>query len=437
MITRSNAMKAMKVNNIICGMTLLVITFYTTISLAKNNLQPMDQQIQNTINTYLNENKQDIANPDKVSERITAVSASIFLPQNSGLSGDTKNYYAGVIGSPPLNKPINRNNLFEIASITKSFVAAIILQLEAENKLSINDKLEKWLPEYTQWKDVTIKQLLSMTSGIPSYSKNPIFSDKLYRNIRSEWTDLELINLSYPDKPIVYSKNKFDYSNTNFILAGLIIEKITNDTLANQLQKRIFHDPKIKMNDTYYPVGKNWKIIQNEMMPRMVHGYYYENDTKRLLDLTNNNLSWGAAAGGIVSTTADITRWVQTLYNGTLFPHSARKTELENLKSVVSMKTGEPISTVTENDPYGFGLGVGYAYKKELNARFWFYEGSGLGYRMAYIWNACNNVSVTVALNNKAGESNPKAPEGDHIFDLAYKIYDEIVNANPQYRCRE
>ena len=340
-------------------------------------------------------------------------------------------------GYTPLNKPINSNNLYEIASITKSFVATIILQLEAEHKLSINDKLEKWLPQYTQWKDVTIKQLLSMTSGIPSYGQNPVFYNKLSSNIRSEWTDVELVNYAYPDKPIVYAKNKYFYSNTNYILAGMIIEKITKDSLNNQLRKRIFNSSKLKLNNTYYPVGKNWKVLQNEIMPRMVHGYTYEDEKKKLHDTTNNNISWGAAAGGIVSTTSDTTRWVQTLYNGTLFPFTARKTELENLQSVVSMKTGEPISTVTENDPNGFGLGVGYADRKVDNQRYWFYEGSSLGYRVAYVWKACNNVTVTVALNNKAGEGDPKAPEGDHIMDLVFKIYNDILAVNPQYRCRD
>ncbi|VVC75441.1 D-alanyl-D-alanine carboxypeptidase [Aquicella siphonis] len=273
-----------------------------------------------------------------------------------------------------------------------------------------------------------------MTSGIPSYTRDPVFSEKLENDIRAEWTDEELVSYAHPDEPIESGQNKFDYSNTNYILAGMIIEKITNDSLANQLHKRILDNSSYSLKNTYYVAGKNWKAIQDSIMPRMVHGYFYDHETKKLLDTTANNLSWGAAAGAMISNTTDIIHWVQALYHGKIFPDKYKDRELKNLKSVVSMKTGRSIATVTPQDPNGFGLGVGSLYK-DPGGQFWYYEGSGLGYRTAYIWKSCNNVTVAAALNSKGGEGNPNAPEGDHILELMFKIYDEIITAYPRYNC--
>ncbi|VVC75440.1 Esterase EstB [Aquicella siphonis] len=142
----------MKIPCLTCAVIISVMSVYPVICSARHPSQAIDGRIDQMINTYLNENS--LNNPDtrKFPERITAVSVSIFLPYESApLTGDLRNYYAGVAGYPPLNKPVNENSLFEIGSITKSFVSAVILQLQAENKLALDDTLEKWLPQYKQW----------------------------------------------------------------------------------------------------------------------------------------------------------------------------------------------------------------------------------------------------------------------------------------------
>ncbi len=343
-------------------------------------------------------------------------------------------FVTGVIGYPPYDKqPVTTTNLFEIGSITKSFTSVIILQLAAEGLLDLNDKIGRWLPQYPHWKNVTIKQLLNMTSDIPSYSRNEKFQQIIYKNIRAEFTDEQLLKFADPNQSLS-GKHTFDYSNSNYILAGLIIEKITKDTFANVLQKRILNP--YKLTHTYYPAGRNWKIVREKVMPSMVHGYYYDNDgTKKMVDVTDSNLTWGGPAGAMISDTQDVATWVQILYHGLAIPKPYRAKALDELKSVVSA-TGQAIRTVSKHDPRGFGLGVGYIYDKEMG-RFWVYEGSGMGYRMMYLWRACNNISVVAALNNKAGEAHSTSNGGDHIQDLLMTMYKHVVAAYPKYNCKD
>lgn len=363
-------------------------------------------------------------------EKITGITASIYLPKNHA----THSYYTGNIGYPPVDQPITANHLIELGSITKSFASALILQLEAEKKLSIHDKIEKWFPEYSEWKNVTVEQLLNMTSDIPSYTRNQAFGEQLERNLQKNWNNQELLNYAYPKKPLVVAKNRFDYSNTNYILAGLIVEKITHDTFENQLEKRIFSPFHFK--NTYYLGGPNATKLKKQINSRMIHGYFYDPDTKKMVDVTGADLTWAGPAGAMIANTAEVIKWVQLLYSGDFLPIEHRKKGVQELKTIVSIKTGKPIHTVTSSDPKAFGLGVGYRYDPDTKKKFWWYEGSGLGYRTAYIWDSCSNVTVAVGLNNKAGEGNPHSLEGDRIFELNVALYKKIVETFPEYRCK-
>lgn len=99
------------------------------------------------------------------------------IPQNrTNNKQEVQTVVHGTMGYPPLSQPVTPNNLFDIGSITKSFTSLLLLQLQTENKLTLDDRLGKWLPQYPNWKEVTLRQLLNMTSGIPNYSEDKEFS---------------------------------------------------------------------------------------------------------------------------------------------------------------------------------------------------------------------------------------------------------------------
>lgn len=369
-------------------------------------------------------------------EQFTAIAASVLIPHDKHLDlKDIKTVVSGTMGIPPLNQPIKPDNLFDIGSITKSFTALILLQLQAEGKLSLQDPLGKWLPQYAQWKTVTLRQLLNMTSGIPNYSEDEELLKKLYGDLTHVWTNEELLAYAHPDEPLKTNpKERYEYCNTNYILAALVIEKATQDTYENQLKQRILD--KGYLNDTYYPAGSDGATVQKAILNRRVHGYFYNESTKKLVDTISNDLSWAGAAGALIATTEDVVRWVQILYHGTLIIPQHRERSLAELEALVSTATGKPIAQVTEKDPKGFGLGVAAVYDKHSRQRFWFYEGSTLGFRVMYLWSPCNDVTTVVALNSKGGEGNAHSAIGDHIHDANQKLYEMIMQQNPQLRCK-
>lgn len=394
------------------------------------NTKELKEQMQKIVNDYY---KTYSAN-----EKFTAVAASVLIPHNEQINiNDIHTVVTGTIGQPPLNQPITADNLFDFGSITKSFTSMLVLQLQAEGKLSLDDTVGKWLPQYPNWKDVTLRQLLNMTSSIPNYSEDPEMDKILMNDMPRVWTNEELLKYAHPEKPLKVNKeNLYEYSNSNYILAALIIEKVTQDSFENQLKKRIIN-AKNYLNNSYYPAGADGVAIEKELKDRRVHGYYYDEKTHKLVDTIVSDLSWAGAAGAVVGTTEDVVQWVQMLYHGKLIDLPHREKALTDLESVVSTRTGQPIANVTAEDPAGFGLGVAYRYDKKSKQRFWFYEGSTLGFRVMYLWSPCNDVTTVVALNSKGAEGNPDSKIGDHISLANQNLYEAIINLYPELRCKD
>ena len=155
-------------------------------------------------------------------EKVTGIAAYISF----GAAGPAIEAFAGKVGRDPDSGPVDQDTLYQMGSTSKSFTVAVILQLEAAGKLSIDDTLGKWLPEYPAWKDVTIRRLLNMTSGIPNYSETEWMSRAWERDPMRAFTLEELADAAYPSAtnklPITEG---YHYSNTNYALAGLIAQK--------------------------------------------------------------------------------------------------------------------------------------------------------------------------------------------------------------------
>ena len=235
---------------------------------------------------------------------------------------------------------------FRVASVTKSFVATVALQLVAEGRLSLSDTVERRLPGVLPYgDDVTVRQLLNHTSGVPDYLYPPIIELYGGNRLRS-WQPQELVGLVAGQPPDFPAGTAWSYSNTNYVLAGLIIERVTGRDLGRELERRIFRP--LGLRDTYFPVDFPFLLWPS------ARGYSLDLDEAgtpiegRLLDFTvyNPSLAWGA--GNIVSDMDDIARFYRALLGGRLLPP----------EQLAEMKT----TVVVEPGVAGYGLGLAAFY---------------------------------------------------------------------------
>ena len=202
-----------------------------------------------------------------------------------------------------LGVPDDRETKFRIGSVTKEFTATAILQLAEAGRLAIDDPVSKYYSDAPKtWEKITIRHLLTHTSGIPSYTDIPNFFVKEARTAR---TPEEIIRLTR-DKPLQFEPgSKFAYDNSGYVLLGYIIERVSGETYADYVQKHIF-DPLGMKNSGYDSSGK--------IIPHRAEGY--QSNKGELVNAPFIDMSLPYAAGSLYSTVDDLLIWDQALYAG-------------------------------------------------------------------------------------------------------------------------
>jgi D-alanyl-D-alanine carboxypeptidase len=198
--------------------------------------------------------------------------------------------------------PLDR---FRIASVTKTFVATVALQLVEEGWLRLDDTVERWLPGLVPGgEQITVQQLLNHTSGLADYMTGG-FMKQVRAAPERVWKPHELVATAL-ERPRVFAPGepgRWSYSNTNYILAGMIIEQATRNPLEFEIQQRILTP--LHLIDTGFPPPEH-------RVAGTARGYVGSTDYSEL------NMSFAWAAGGMVSTTADVGRFVQALFGNEL-----------------------------------------------------------------------------------------------------------------------
>ncbi|UIO42474.1 beta-lactamase family protein [Brevibacillus brevis] len=230
--------------------------------------------------------------------------------------GEYWSYAAGVANLDNKN-PMEPDFTFRIGSVTKAFVATVVLQLAQEKKLNLEDSVEKWLPGVVKGNGydgnkITIRHLLNQTSGIASYTS----TDMRYATSFPQYTVDDLVRMGLAKPPVFQPGAGWDYSNTNTVLAGLVIQKVTGETYDVQMKKRIL-DP-LQMTNTSFS-GSNPKI------PGQHATGYSLNREGKLFDFTEYNPSFANAAGELISTGKDLTTFFSALLSGKLLSDEMMK----------------------------------------------------------------------------------------------------------------
>ena len=219
-------------------------------------------------------------------------------------------------------RPLRADDQFEIGSNTKTFMATIALQLVAEDKLALTDTVEQHLPGVVpNGQKITVRMLLQHTSGLFDYTEDEAFGKALVSGSKHPWTPKEIVAIATRHAPTFApgAKDKWAYSNTNYILVGMLLEKITGRSPATLVQQRIAGP--LGLTRTYLPSRSATNTGSG-----YAHGYLltFTGAAPRYTDVSTWPLgNWAGTAGAIISTPQELARFLSALLGGTLLPVSS------------------------------------------------------------------------------------------------------------------
>ncbi|MFI1993862.1 serine hydrolase domain-containing protein [Actinoplanes sp. NPDC020271] len=222
------------------------------------------------------------------------------------------------VGDVATGRPVPADGQVRIGSNTKTFVAVVVLQLVAEHRVRLDDPVEKYLPGLLHGEQITVRQILQHTSGLPNYTDYLPLDDLSlrYRHFEPQ----ELLDLALAHPATFPAGTGWAYSNTNYIVAGLLVERVTGRPVEEQIQKRVIR--KAGLRHTYFPADYETGIRE-----RHPQGYLAGPDGQ-LLDITDLDPSWGWAAGQMIATPSDLNTFFSALIHGKLLP-KAQLAEME------------------------------------------------------------------------------------------------------------
>jgi CubicO group peptidase (beta-lactamase class C family) len=209
-----------------------------------------------------------------------------------------------------LHQKINNHTSFQLASTSKTFTGMATLWLQQQGKLSINDPIQKYFPNFP-YKGITLKMLLNHRSGLPNYL---YCCDSLWPDRSRYMTNMDVINIltKYHPAPQYQPNTHFDYCNTNYCILGAVIEKVTGEKLGTFLSQIFFKPLGMKDTHVYTP--------RETMPPNQSLSYNYRDRQE-----ANNPYDGVVGDKNVYSTPEDLLKWDQALYNGKLFTDSSLK----------------------------------------------------------------------------------------------------------------
>lgn len=243
---------------------------------------------------------------------------------------------AGKIANDP-------GTIYQIGSITKQFTAAMILKLQEQKKLSVDDKLSKYFPGYPKGDSITIRHLLTHTSGIYSYTEDGAF---MTNEITKPISRKQMMSM-FENKPLKFSPGtQWDYSNSAYVLLGYIIEDVTKTPYYEAARKMIFQP--LKMTHT----GFDFTHLNSK---EKAIGYMRINDQVQIpAPIVDSSVSF--SAGAIYSTTGDLYKWYQSLKDYTVITRSSEEMAVTPVRNRYGF--GLSIDSVSDKRRLGHGGGI-------------------------------------------------------------------------------
>ncbi|MEV0423163.1 serine hydrolase domain-containing protein [Streptosporangium canum] len=279
---------------------------------------------------------------------------------------------------------------FRIGSVTKTFVATVVLQLVDEGKVRLDEPIDQYLPGLVpDGEHITVRQLLNHTSHLHDYMSEPGYSTNRWRGdarFRS-FQPRELLEVAFAKK--LPDDGLWHYSNTNYVVLGLLVEKLTGRAYGAEVARRVLR-----------PLGLRHTVVPGDRagVPSP-HAKGYE-PMPDLVDATRMNPSLDWAAGEMISTTADLERFMSALLGG----------RLTSAASLRAMRT-----TVKTGAGFGYGLGL-QAYTLPCGT-VWGHSGELIGYQ-TFAFRADSGKALTMSINPST-----RNPSTQEVMGIAVKVF--------------
>jgi CubicO group peptidase (beta-lactamase class C family) len=369
----------MHINFVLTNRFIILIAlslFSAQFALAQNSTAPSAQQIAAKIDEYMN-----------AATKVDRFSGSVLVARD-GTPVVSKGYG---MASIELDVPNTPQTVFRLGSITKQFTAMAIMMLQERGKLTVGDSICKHLADCpAAWQTITIRHLLTHTSGIPNYTALPD-----YRKTQSlPVTHASLIE-RFKDKPLEFAPGeKFKYSNSGYYLLGVIIERVSGSLYADFLHENIFVP--LAMTSTGYDSSRS--IIKNRAA-----GYAMQGDS--IINASYLDMSIPYAAGSLYSTVEDLLRWDQALYT----------------EKLISRKSLDEMFT-----PFRGEYGYGWNRRKKFDRQALEHSGGIDGFN-TFISRYPAERLVIIVLSNTEYSSGPRIGSdlAAIVFGAPYKIPQE------------
>ncbi|MFF1381729.1 serine hydrolase domain-containing protein [Streptomyces sp. NPDC058308] len=265
-------------------------------------------------------------------------------------------------------RPVPHQGYFRMGSNTKTFVSTVMLQLVGEGRIRLDDTVDQWLhgvvdANGNDGRRITVRQLLQHTSGLPDYDESlPVTDEEEFQKHRFDrYAPRDLVDMALRHRPLFEPGKGWSYSNTGYILAGMIIEKVTGRHWSDEVRERIIEPLGLKHT---FSAGTRTGLPQPH-----AKGYQQFKPGGRLVDSTEVSMTWGGSAGDLVTTSNDLTRFWQGLLGGKLL---APRQMAQMLKTV-------PAPEASDKAVKEMGLGIFWT-RLSCGGGYWGHGGTTLGH---------------------------------------------------------
>jgi D-alanyl-D-alanine carboxypeptidase len=320
-------------------------------------------------------------------------------------NGRQARYVRAGVADRDAGRALSPADAFDIASITKTFGATVALQLVAEHRLSLNDNLAGLLPGTVPGgRAITLRMLLNHTSGLFDYTRDEQWLAALTTDPDHAWTPVELLTLALRHPRTFAPGTDRAYSNTGYVLVGMILERLTGRPMSELFAERITGP--LRLRHTYYAAGSRFSAA------RHAHGYLIGTDGDQLTytDITDLGLLSTGMDGGMVSTVADITTFFQALLGGRLLPPA----QLAQMKRTIPVN-GQP----------GHSYGLGLARTETPCGTTWGNDGASLGFLSTALFSEDGHRGVVSVINANVDPAADPAVIEQRLLPPAVKLLDQ------------